>query len=241
VAVGAATTAAGTSTAAAVTTATAAPARGRGRRRQKGRRPTALWAALAAAPLLGAGIVVLALSSGASGAGDAEPTGPQGFRGTGAAVGLPGSVSGLPARSAGTAADAAGRLQERLSQDAAVSDVVIELYGTEDESVLVVLVTPVQPFSERTAGELTARLIGAAGPERGMADDVRSSTSADGDALITCSTPHQGTSTCVTVEPDLALVVLTSGLRDRPEQDPVAVAEDVRASVLAGMLTGRDD
>lgn len=143
---------------------------------------------------------------------------------------MPDQVGDLPAQDSGPRASTADDLAERLREDPAVADAVAAVYGNDDGTLLVVRVAPVAPFDEEGAGRLTARVLGAAGPERGMSDDFRASASEDGDALVTCSSLEEGTATCVSVEPSMALLVLSNGLGD---SDPVSLAEQARAAVLA--------
>lgn len=143
---------------------------------------------------------------------------------------LPDQVGDLPAQAAGAKASAAEDLADRLRDDPAVADAVAAVYGNDDGTLLVVRVAPRTPFDEDGAGRLTARVLGAAGPERGMSEDFRASATDDGDALVTCSTLEEGTATCVSVEPSMALLVLSNGLT---ADDPVARIEQVRDAVLA--------
>jgi hypothetical protein len=185
-----------------------------------------VWALLAvptacAVAVLAGALLSVDTSRAAASLADAPPAG---------SLLMPDRVGDLPAQDSGARASTAEDLADRLREDPAVADAVAAVYGNDDGTLLVVRVAPVAPFDEEGAGRLTARVLGAAGPERGMSDDFRASASEDGDALVTCSTLEEGTATCVSVEPTMALLVLSNGLDD---DDPVALAEAARTAVLA--------
>lgn len=145
---------------------------------------------------------------------------------------LPDSMAGLASQQDGPSGAAAEALADRLRRDPAVAAVAVGLYGSNDGSLVVMALSPTTPFTEQTAGELTARVLGVAGGRRATTDEVTTQTSEDGRAVITCSTPREGTSTCVTVEPDTALLVVTKSVQS-PVTDPVDLASRVRDEVLA--------
>jgi len=169
------------------------------------------------APLLGTGVVlVVALVTGLA-LGD-------GWGGGAVARRLPDTLLGLSAQQGGPAADVAENLTARLGDEPSVSAVAVRVYGEQDRIVVVLALTPREPLAGTTAGALTTQVLGAAGPRRGMSEHLRSATTADGRATVTCSAPRPDAATCVSVEPDTALVVLTTGL----DADPVELTSQVR-------------
>ena len=148
--------------------------------------------------------------------------------GWGAARSLPDTLLDLPAQQGGPAADVAEDLTTRLGAEPSVSAAAVQVYGERDRILVVLALTPREPLTATTAGELTTQVLGAAGPRRGTSEDVRSARSADGRATVTCSAPRPDAATCVSVEPDTALVVLTTGM----DEDPVALAGRVRDELI---------
>lgn len=140
---------------------------------------------------------------------------------------LPDTLAGLPAQRSGPSDEIADQLTRRLASEPSVADVAVRAYGDGAEVLVVLDLTPRSALTDQAAGELTARVLGAAGPQRGMSDDFRSAVSDDGLALLTCSTSQPGASTCVSVEADRALVVLTTGA----DEDPLTLAAAVRDEV----------
>lgn len=145
----------------------------------------------------------------------------------------------MPDRLAGLAVlpsvrgDVADRLVDRLRAEAAVSAVGVARYGGEDRSVVVLKVLPREPFTDRSAGELTARMLAEVGSRRGATTvgdpttDAVSATSEDGLALMSCTVPRPQAPACVTVEEGQALLVLASGW----DGDPLGLAAAVRDEV----------
>ena len=129
---------------------------------------------------------------------------------------LPDTLVGLPSQHGGPAADVADGLTARLGAEPSVSDVAVQVYGEQDRIMVVLALTPSEPLTGTTAAELTAQVLGAAGPRRGTSEDFRSATTGDGRATVTCSAPRPDAATCVSVEPDSALVVLTTGMSTDP-------------------------
>lgn len=153
---------------------------------------------------------------------------PAGGDDTSAARVLPATLVGLPAQGSGSSDALVQRLTSRLAAEPSVSDVDVRAYGADGRALVVLDLTPRTALTDESAGELTARVLGAAGPQRGMSDDFRSVVTDDGLALVTCSTAAVGASTCVSVEADRALVVLTAG----DDGDPVELTSAVRAELV---------
>jgi hypothetical protein len=202
---------AGTAGTSAVPTGTAAPGSSDAPRRGGTRLRTG--AALAGAGALAAACLAVGLSATGDGGG-------------GSAV-LPATLAGLPAQPPGSSGGVAEQLTRRLASEASVADVAVGVYGLDGAVMVVLALAPRTPLTDETAGALTARVLGEAGTQRGISADVRSAETEDGLALVTCSTPQPGTSTCVSVEADRALVVLTSGTG----RDPVELTSTVRDEV----------
>jgi len=152
-----------------------------------------------------------------------------GWGGRAATRSLPDTLLGLPAQQGGPAADVAEDLTARLGAEPSVSAVAVRVYGEQDRIVVVLALTPREPLTGTTAGELTTQVLGAAEPRRRMSEDARSATTADGRATVTCSAPRPDAATCVSVEPDTALVVLTTGM----DADPVEITSQVRDELSA--------
>ncbi|WP_380167625.1 hypothetical protein [Jannaschia sp. R86511] len=155
-----------------------------------------------------------------------SPWGPSLGAPGGVALDLPGSVAGLDARADGPSRDGADALAERLRDDPAVAGVAVRAYDGDGLSLVLLRLSPRRPFDDVTAGRLTAEVLGAtAGSE-----PASRSTSADGEALISCTPATATSATCVAVQSDEALLVITSG----EVADPVALTARVRDAVQAG-------
>lgn len=144
---------------------------------------------------------------------------------------LPGELAGLPAQGTGPAQEVADQLTDRLAAEPSVSDTAVGVYGEPGSTLVVLRLTPHDPLTDSTAGRLVARVLGAAGAERGLSEDVESVATTDGLALVTCSRPQPGAATCVSVESDTALVVLTTGAT---MTDPLDLTQTVRDELRAG-------
>lgn len=147
------------------------------------------------------------------------------------AGGLPAEVAGLP-RVTDRDADvdrAVAAVVQRLESEPAVDRVAVGRYGDDGGSLVVMLVAPRSPLGEEAAGELTARAMDAVLPAGdGSGRQLSSVVSRDGAALLTCTTRRPGAATCLTVDPDHAVLMLSSGVPG----DATALAEVVRADVL---------
>lgn len=143
---------------------------------------------------------------------------------------LPAELAGLPAQQSGPAEETVDRLTARLSAEPSVADVAVRTYGRDGEVMVVLDLTPRAAFGDRAAAELTLRLLGAVDPDVAATDDLGSAVTVDGLALVTCSAPDPGRATCVSVEADRALVVLTRGSRDDPVERTTLVRDEVRAT-----------
>lgn len=146
---------------------------------------------------------------------------------------LPRSVAGMP-RLTEPDADvdrAVAAVVERLESEAAVARVAVGRYGSDGGSVVVMLVAPRTPLGEEAAGELTARVMDVVGADGRGAPGAGAGTSVvtqDGAALLTCATRRPGAATCLTVDPEHAVLVLSSGVPG----SATTLAEAVRADVL---------
>lgn len=156
-----------------------------------------------------------------------SPFGLVGREPSGVSLPLPAEVAGLERRE-GAASRQSDDLADRLRTDPAVAGVAVGAFDGDALSVVVLRLSPRRPFDDETAGRLTAQVLDASGT--GGTDDLRSATSDDGEALITCTAPSATSSTCVAVQAQEALLVLTSG----DVEDPLALAADVRDDVRAG-------
>lgn len=142
--------------------------------------------------------------------------------------GLPDTLAGLPAQDAGPGG-LAEQLHRRLAAEPSVADVAVRAYGRDGRGLVVLDLTPRSPFTDATAGALTSRLLGGGGTSG--AAGAAPVTTEDGLARITCAAPTDPparTATCVSVEAERALVVLSTG----DDRDPVALTTAVRDEVL---------
>ncbi|MGJ7442890.1 hypothetical protein [Aquipuribacter sp. MA13-6] len=146
----------------------------------------------------------------------------------GVSLPLPAQVAGLDRRE-GAASQQTDDLAERLRADPAVAGVAVGAFDDDELSLVVLRLSPLRPFDDETAGRLTAQVLGASGAAQEPGGQVRSVTSDDGEALITCTSPSATSSTCVAVQAREALLVLTSGEVDDPVELAARVRDDVRA------------